>query len=204
MPTGYTAGILDGTTKDFKAFAQDCMRAFGACMHMRDDSTKAEYKPQEVGDYHGKAIDKAKLQLDYVSKMPDNDLLKMHVSDLTHNKIESQKRIIETEGNVVVLKQFLEKARSWTPPTSEHNGVKEFMVKQISDTIDFDGSTKYYRKRLSEIDAELSSLDVAQIRKSKIDHALKDIEYHTNELDKEKMRVSNANKWVDQFLNSLS
>jgi len=44
MPTGYTQGILDGTTKDFKEFAKHCMKAFGACVHMRDDDMKKEYE----------------------------------------------------------------------------------------------------------------------------------------------------------------
>ena len=37
MPTGYTAGILEGKIKTFPEFAKICMRAFGAAIHMRDN-----------------------------------------------------------------------------------------------------------------------------------------------------------------------
>ena len=30
MPTGYTAGIIDGKTETFQDFEKQCMRAFGA------------------------------------------------------------------------------------------------------------------------------------------------------------------------------
>ena len=35
MPTGYTAGIIDGTTKDFKEYAKHCERAF--MIHLREE-----------------------------------------------------------------------------------------------------------------------------------------------------------------------
>ena len=44
MPTGFTAGILDGKINSFREFALVCVRAFGAAAHMRDDGLNIEYK----------------------------------------------------------------------------------------------------------------------------------------------------------------
>lgn len=45
MPTGYTAGIIDGKIKDFKEFAKLCSRAF--IVHLRDEPINSEYKKRE-------------------------------------------------------------------------------------------------------------------------------------------------------------
>ena len=45
MPTGYTHGIIDGDITTFEQFAERCSRAF--LIHMRDDSSDAEYKKRE-------------------------------------------------------------------------------------------------------------------------------------------------------------
>lgn len=46
MPTGYTAGILNGTIKTFKEFATKCSRAF--MIHMRDEAHDAPYTPRNL------------------------------------------------------------------------------------------------------------------------------------------------------------
>lgn len=52
MPTGYTAGILDGEINTFEEFAKTCMRAFGATIHMRDEPLSKTYEPEKTSDYH--------------------------------------------------------------------------------------------------------------------------------------------------------
>ena len=63
MPTGYTAGIIDGKTETFQEFAKQCMRAFGATIHMRDENMDKEYEPRTPSDYHTKALEEAKEKL---------------------------------------------------------------------------------------------------------------------------------------------
>ena len=74
MPTGYTAGILDGTTKDFKQFAKHCSRAF--IVHLRDEPIDSEYKKREVSDYHIKEIEKAKAELKQADSLSDEERAK--------------------------------------------------------------------------------------------------------------------------------
>ena len=57
MPTGYTAGIIDGKTETFQEFAKQCMRNFGACIHMRDENMGKEYEPIQVKLDNGKLIE---------------------------------------------------------------------------------------------------------------------------------------------------
>ena len=76
MPTGYTAGIIDGSIKTFEQYAKTCVRAFGAAIHMRDDSLSEEYVPREPGDYHLNALNRAKKQLNQSKKMTDTKIIK--------------------------------------------------------------------------------------------------------------------------------
>lgn len=52
MPTGYTAGIIDGKINTFRDFALVCVKAFGAAIHMRDE--------QDV-KYHSQRIEQIKV-----------------------------------------------------------------------------------------------------------------------------------------------
>ena len=75
MPTGYTAGILDGTIKDFPTFAKQCMRAFGATIHMREEPASKEYEPRVPSDYHKQQLGYAMKDLEKLGKMSDIELL---------------------------------------------------------------------------------------------------------------------------------
>ena len=61
MPTGYTEGIIDGKTETFQDFAKQCMRAFGATIHMRDEDMEAEITPRTPSDYSSKEIESFEL-----------------------------------------------------------------------------------------------------------------------------------------------
>ena len=66
MPTGYTAFIENGKVKTAKQFLHLCLRAFGICVRMRDDSLEVEddYTPKIIDgyqkdiEYHQKYLDK--------------------------------------------------------------------------------------------------------------------------------------------------
>lgn len=52
MPTGYTSGVAVGKVTDFREFALQCARAFGACISLSDESSDTpipeEFKPDSA------------------------------------------------------------------------------------------------------------------------------------------------------------
>jgi len=203
MPTGYTAGILDGTTRDFTQFAKLCMRAFGATMHLRDENLDAEYLKREPSDYHRKEIDKAKAALNYAKSAPSTSIILNEKERLEKDRDYYIKSISDTKEYVKKLNDFLEKAEAFNPPTKQHLEIKSFMIEQLKSTINFDGSTEFSEKRLSEIESELSTLDSEKIRKQQIDEAAKSLKYHKAEYAKEVARCNDSNNWVEMFLKSV-
>ena len=86
MPTGYTAGILDGKITTFPQFAKQCMRAFGATIHMRDDDMDAEITPRTPSDYYSKEIEKAKQLLKDAETFSDEVIVKNRKEELEKSK----------------------------------------------------------------------------------------------------------------------
>lgn len=204
MPTGYTAGIIDGTTETFQDFAKQCMRAFGATIHMRDESMDKEYEPRTPSDYHTKALEKANEKLKQAEKLTDSEIIESRKANIAKNKAYYLKRIEETKKAKERLDLFLAKAKAFNPPTKDHEGIAKFMIEQIETTIDHDGSTKYYDEELAKIDAQLSNINADKIRAEMIADAKRDIEYHTKEHNAELKRCNDSNKWVSDLLAVLT
>jgi hypothetical protein len=204
MPTGYTAGILDGTITTFPQFAKLCMRAFGAAMHLRDESLEDEYTPRVPSDYHPKEIAKANKLLTDSRTLSDEVIIANKKAELESSKEYHLGAIEKAEKNTEILNKILAEVNNWNPPTEEHTGIKDFMIDQIKKTIDFDCNSSYHNKALVEIEFDLRNLNSLNIRSSMVEKAKKDLKYHTAENLKELKRCEDSNKWVTDFINSFN
>lgn len=203
MPTGYTAGILDGTITTFPEFAKLCMRAFGATVHLRDEGLDAEYEPRVPSDYHEKAIESQKLKLEKANEYSESELILNKKAELEESKIYHLKGIEKAKQQSLLMNKILSEVKTWEPPTGEHVNLKEFMVEQITSTLDFDCKTDYHDNELLRIENELSKLNASEIRKELIESAKSQLEYHEKNYAKEVERCNESNKWVSDLLGSL-
>lgn len=203
MPTGYTHGILDGKIKTFHDFAKVCMKAFGACVHMRDDDNDKPYVPQTPSDYHPKAIKEAQTELKKAQQLSDAQIVSNKVKSLTKDISYYENQIVKADADRMKLKTMLSDVKHWRPPTEDHDGIKAFMLEQLNSTLEFDGRTNWQEEKLIELRKELQSIDASKIRQAMIDSAIHDIEYHTKEYEIEVKRCNDANKWVTDLLKSL-
>ena len=204
MPTGYTAGIIDGKTETFQEFAKQCMRAFGACIHMRDDNMGKEYEPRTPSDYHSKALEEAKEKLKQAENLTDAELIEMRKKELEESEKYHLDNIVKIKASRIKLEEFLTKATEFKAPTPEHEGFRKFMIEQLQSTIEYDGKTDYYDDGLLEVQTELKNIDPNKIRESMITDANKNIIYHTKEYIAELERCAGANAWVDKLLQTLN
>jgi hypothetical protein len=203
MPTGYTAGIIDGEIKDFKQFATLCMRAFGATVHMRDEDLEKPFEPRVPSDYHTKQIEKANQLLKDARELSDNEIIDKRKAELFNSKKHYVDGIAKAIENEKRLTGILESVKAWQPPTSEHTGIKDFMIEQLQGTINQDADTTYYENGLNLIEKELQNLSPALLRAIMINKAEEDLSYHRKELAAELRRCNESNTWVEVFLTSL-
>ena len=193
MPTGYTADIYEGKDVSFKDFALKCARAFGACIEQRDDDPNDKPKLIEKTEdsYHIRRLNEAKMW-----KKPTKAEFDAYVKKQTayyNERIDKQNKL------TVRYQKMLDKANAWTPPTREHEGLKKFMIEQLTGSLDFDCSNDYYQRELNNV----KQLTYNQYVKDMRDKNKRDIEFYTNELKKDNERVDTRNEWISALYKSL-
>jgi hypothetical protein len=75
MPTGYTAGIIDGEITTFEQFATQCSRAFGATIHMRDNPLDSPYEPRTPSQYYVNSLQSQREKLEETKTMTDEAIV---------------------------------------------------------------------------------------------------------------------------------
>lgn len=195
MPTGYTADIAKGIT--FTEYALTCARAFGACVEIRDDPLSSDIPEFKVSDYHTKALDKEHEALKEFTNYSLESAERRAQEAYDEEVASIAKHIADSDALRAKYNDMLNKTIEWSAPTGEHVGLRDFMIKQLTDSIDFDCDTSYYKKqKVEKMSGEVwRSTNIARIAKS--------IEYHTRELEKEKASVAKRNQWVNDLKASL-
>lgn len=200
MPTGYTADIQDGKVAELKDYILKCSRNFGALIHMRDDDINAKIEHRKVSDYHLEQLNKVKKDFEEFQKLTDEeiqDILNKSYQQRIKDQQEGLKRFEEGKQRYLCM---LEKVRRWQPPTEEHIDLKNFAIKQLEESLDFD-----YGDNLKEYYLQEPFKDTIQgYKQYKIESYLKDIERHSKGYREEIEGVEKINKWIDDLINSFN
>lgn len=195
MPTGYTAEIERGIS--FEKFVWSCARQFGALITMRDEPNDAqipeEFKPstwnrEQLAIEEKSLVELKKLTVQQAEKKAKAE----YEEELSHH----QEYIAKKRTLKVKYLAMLEQVRAWNPPTPDHQGLRDFMEKQITESIDFDCGTEYLTKP--------KLLTGKDWLNAKLKKCLSSIEYHTTENAKEEERVAGRNAWVKALRESLT
>ena len=80
-------------------------------------------------------------------------------------------------------------------PTSEHKGLKDYAIKQIQDSINFDCNTSYYE--------DVKKETVEEYKARKINGFESDLLYHTKKNQEEIDSNNQKNSWIKQLRDSL-
>ena len=170
MPTGYTASISEGIS--FEKFVLRCARAMGALIMMRDEPFDTPIPDKfEPSKYHVKELEKANqrysfllhLNVDQIKEYSEKEYQEQLQSwqKCEHDKLELSNKYNEMLAKVV----------QWIPPTKEHVGFKEFMIKQIRESIEFDCTPHEAPKQLSS----------DEWYGTQISNAVWSVQYHTTQ-----------------------
>lgn len=195
MPTGYTAKVEDGSITELKDYILTCARAFGALVHMRDDSLDKQMERCEPSDYHIKNLKIANDELEEFYKISDEDM-EIEITKKYENELKGNKDYYE-EGETQNARydSMLKKVNNWIPPTKEHEALKEFAIQQIS--ISKSDYHKSYKDKLPE------RLTLSEYKNMKEKQLKDNIDYHKKGYQKEVEKCKNANKWIDSLVESL-
>jgi hypothetical protein len=204
MPTGYTAGIIDGKITTFEQFATQCSRAFGATIHMRDNPLDSPYEPRTPSEYYVNSLQSQREKLEETKTMTDEAIVQ-DFETLLKDSLEYHERELEkTKVNLGRLNSIMESAKSWVPPTEDHEGVRDYMIDQLEITIKADGDPSYHVNKIVQAKKELEEgIDPKVYREEKIKEIEDRISYYEGEVQKELERCKQSNDWMDKFLESI-
>lgn len=193
MPTGYTAAVEDGTVTDFRTFALRCARAFGACIMQREDSLEVLPEPRKESTYALEALDRARTRRDMLEQMPPAEA----EIEAQRQYDDAVKRITEgkarRELELARYAKMLTAVQAWMPPTPDHQGLKDFMVQQITE------STRYMNGKW-DMPKRLTGAEWIIVERAK---AYRDVAYYAEEAQKERERVDESHAWLAALVKSL-
>lgn len=190
MPTGYTADVGDGKVTDFHEFVWQCARAFGALILMRDDPRDAPIpKAFEPSPHYAERATEARKRHGELMAMTTEQIAAAAAAAYEAAKALRATYLAEKAEIKRRYEAMLAKARDWRPPTSEHVGLRDFMVEQLTGSIDFDCTVR------GEPPSEAEYEPVVWHRRT-LDQARKDIVYYATEQAKEAERAAGRNRWI--------
>jgi hypothetical protein len=193
MPTGYTADIAKGIT--FEQFIMGCARGFGACITMRDDPSDAEIPDEfKPSDYHDKELAKAKRRLAGLMALQPDVIEKRAAAAHKKALAAYRERIQRCQALHDAYSAMLDKARAWVAPTPDHCGLKDFMVDQITKSMQWDCN-------LEEKPPAAPSAEAWYAKE--IQSAQWNVNYHEEGGEKERERCRERTQWVRQLRASL-
>lgn len=195
MPTGYTADIKDGIS--FEQFVLNCAKAFGACISMRDLPSDTPIPEEfEPCKYHADQLAEVRETLAAYESMDYEEATRKCAFEYQADEDNRRRQLQENLNQLESYRGMLAHVQAWVAPSADHEGLKDFMVKQIEESIKWDDSTKYLTEPTPMIDVT----DWLEAKKAK---AIKDIEYHKEKNAEEIKRTAERNQWVRQLRESL-
>lgn len=198
MPTGYAAVLLDKPETTFEQWALLCARAFGALVTMRDDDMNApipeELKPSTYAAEHAEA---SKVKYQKLLQM-DSAAQQKYGEEKQREDIASIRRCMEQNAaQDNTLNAMLAKVVKWEPPTTEHQGMKDFMLEQLRISKHGDDWTADELRRLEAKSAMGFYWD-------DVAREAKNITYYEKSQREENERTAGRNKWLRDLRDSLA
>jgi hypothetical protein len=199
MPTGYTAGVENGTVTDVKDYIIQCARAFGATIMMRDEPLSTPIPEKfEPSSYYVESLQRAEIRLAELKQMSDaeieEEIESEYIKTVEQNK-QSRERI-QQENNR--YQSMMKKVKEWAIPTNEHQILKDFCINQLEISRTWYDSD--LEKHYPTTPTKKSKGDWLSER---IERCQRDIEYQKTEMQKEEERVNSRNVWIKQLRESL-
>lgn len=194
MPTGYTAAIENGIS--FEDFVWSCSRAMGALIMMRDEPSDAPI-PEKFApsDYNAKRLAETQERLGWLNGLTPQQCLEEATKAYEEQREGHRAYAAKKEALRKKYRAMLTQVNGWNPPTPDHQGLKDFMVEQITSSIKFDCHDSYEREPLPPTGREWRTAEVAK--------CMKDIEYHTKANAEELNRTAQRNQWIADLRISL-
>lgn len=197
MPTGYTADVQSGKITELKDYALLCARAMGATIMIRDDPLDAEIPEFEPSPFYRDYLANTRNELAEFESMSVEDRKSLHDREHAERVATANKYIAEKDDHRKRYEAMLAKAKQYAPPTAEHQGLADFMVSQLEESIRFDCDGDYIWEQ------EKVKQPFEQWERERLESLRERIERYASEWEQEQSRTESRNRWIRQLRESL-
>jgi len=196
MPSGYTAPVQSGEITELPDFAMTCARAFGALIEMRDDPVGAKIPAGfPVDPHYYESVRQATENVQKWEAISPHTAVTLRAAEIREKQVQDDKRAKEKSLQRGRYEAMLVKVEAWTPPTTEHQGLKDYMCKQLRDSIEWD-CTDYLERPKPALTADQWLAEKRAGAQSSLDYAKKS-------LAEAEERIRGRNQWVADLRKSL-
>lgn len=204
LGTGYTYNIENGNCKTPKDFLRLCLKAFGCCVDLRDESLTDfnvnEYleklKSEPVSDYLIESLKRAEEELEKLLKRTDNSWkveLNNKIAE-AETKLEESKINYQEESKIISY--FTDNIKNWDC-SEDYQNIKNFALEQLSLT---EPDSYEWNERLLK---ELQDTDVKTYRNSNVQSAIKEVDYYKERIEQEKKSKQEKIDFIEGFLKEI-
>lgn len=195
MATGYTADLSDGKPVSFEEFALRCARGFDSLIDMRDMALDAKIPAEIVpSTYHFEAAESERSRLAEIKNWNAAQAEKKAKADFNKIVAESKKEAADNARRAKAYVAMIVKVFAWEPPTEEHVALKNFMLAQLTESLNHDCFHEpVFPRRLSW----------NQYRNEEIEMAKRNIAYHEKEYKSDVKTAQKNTEWITQLVQSL-
>ena len=195
MPTGYTADVSSGKITDFSDFAMQCARAFGALITMRDEPHSTPIPEEFAPDnYYRNSLVEAQSDLAELDAM-DSDAIHAGAAKANDVALQSYRDYLKEKTEIRNrYETMLSKVAGWTPPSSDHQELKVFMINQLRESIRCDCNYALGEPQLYTATEWLNN---------RREYLRRNITHRTEALAKECERAATRTAWVKALRTSL-
>lgn len=191
MPTGFTA-ILQNKDVTFNEFALRCTTAMGFGRDAYDEKTNTLKLVKVDVAYETEELKRAKKQ-----KIPTkSEFEKEKKRQLAHYQDTIKKnQQLEARYN-----KMLQSVNAWNPASADYIPLKNFMIEQLMDSIQYDCNHGYYKTEL----AKCKKMTYAGYKKQVMDHNEWEIKYYTDQIKKTTDDAVRTNQLVIGLMKELA
>lgn len=191
MPTGYTSILDEKPDTTFEQFALRCARAFGALVHMRDDSMDAVLPEQiEPSPYYLKSLEDSVAEVSRLEAMTEQERKEYGASAIAKNNERHEEAKAEFERTNAAYCRMRDEVRNWEAPEPLVS-MKRFMLDQLNT-----GKPSDYSKPDERQPLEAWAKDLESAKTS--------CKYRREAWEEEKERADSRNAWLQTLRSSLN
>ena len=201
MPTGYTASIEDGKITNAKDFLMLCIRAFGVCIEMRDDSfDKPIPEKFEPSDYYSKSAERIQKEINELLNISDEELEIKMLQDRKESIDNYNKTIKDNLAKKKSYQSILSQIDNWHP-LEEYLPIKEFAINQIVMSMK-QLDTSYYERAITELKS--TNISVKEHRAMLLNSLGESLSYAAKQLQHEIKNAEEKTRFLSGFRESIS